>query len=622
MPTAYLYTRFSSNEQEHGDSSRRQLEAAKRYVAENDGLSLDTSYIDKGVSAYRGKNFNEGALGRFLADYESGRVPPDSLLLVEQLDRLSRDNPLNAMLRLLGMLTSGLTVVSLNDMQVYAGSGSSAITLMRSLMDFETANLESKKKSERIAAVWGAKQDEARATGKPTTARCPQWLRLSGDSSRYEPIPDRVKVVQSIFQMSAEGLGRRRIADRLNDEGVPAFGHAAGWGTSSIGKLLSNRAVLGEYQPTNLVDGSRTAVKPPVVGFYPTIIEPALFDAVHQSQQSRRISGRGRKGKSFSNLLTGLATCARCGAPLNYTDKRPARERVPGYDGPRKGHRYLRCSMAGRNPHFGCDSTGFRYDIVERAFLSSLSELDFVDIINRSRPEQRDQLDRVAAQVASAERSLSSAKSELKNLMVAARQGATGDTFNSELDAAEAQRTASEARLEDLQRLQKDLQRASERAKETASDFQSAYSAMLSERDPDVLYGIRARINARLKELVERLEIIPWRQDPDISAQMFPEGPPEEFYRHRRQTSVLFLTYCLRDESLRIRGRFQIINTHRMEVFEGTEEVPEGVEGFYDTPEDARAVLEEHGEYGAVGSFLRTGDYAGAFTKDTRLWKL
>ena len=91
-PRAYSYLRFSTTEQLKGDSLRRQTQAARAY-ADTHGLDLDEAltFRDLGVSAFKGKNVAEGALGAFLQAVDAGRVPPGSWLLVENLDRLSRD---------------------------------------------------------------------------------------------------------------------------------------------------------------------------------------------------------------------------------------------------------------------------------------------------------------------------------------------------------------------------------------------------------------------------------------------------------------------------------------------------------------------------------------------------
>ena len=115
MRKAYSYIRFSTPEQAAGDSLRRQLDASKKYCSENN-LSLDTRLIlrDEGVSAYKGRNKRE-ALGEFLRLAQRGDIPSGSVLLVENLDRISREKPRKALRTLEAIVESGIEVVTLFD---------------------------------------------------------------------------------------------------------------------------------------------------------------------------------------------------------------------------------------------------------------------------------------------------------------------------------------------------------------------------------------------------------------------------------------------------------------------------------------------------------------------------
>ena len=122
-PKAYSYIRFSTPEQANGDSFRRQTELSNRY-AEDHGLNLDTSLslCDFGVSGFTGENRSKGALALFLKAVETGRVPAGSFLLVESLDRLSRDTMSERMSLFIGLINAGLTVVTLANGQSYSKS--------------------------------------------------------------------------------------------------------------------------------------------------------------------------------------------------------------------------------------------------------------------------------------------------------------------------------------------------------------------------------------------------------------------------------------------------------------------------------------------------------------------
>src|SRR5262245_15692237 len=93
-PRVYSYARFSTPEQKVGYSKQRQIEAAEAWAKRN-GYHLDGSLrmTDEGLSGFHGLHRTKGALGKFLGAVENGRVPPDSILLVENMDRLGREGP-------------------------------------------------------------------------------------------------------------------------------------------------------------------------------------------------------------------------------------------------------------------------------------------------------------------------------------------------------------------------------------------------------------------------------------------------------------------------------------------------------------------------------------------------
>lgn len=117
---AYSYLRFSTPEQSKGDSSRRQTELAQNYAKTHD-LELDQTltFHDEGVSGFRGKNAEAGRLADFREAVRVGLVPQGSVLLVEQLDRLSRLVPRKAVRVLEDIVDLGVSVVTLNDGREY-----------------------------------------------------------------------------------------------------------------------------------------------------------------------------------------------------------------------------------------------------------------------------------------------------------------------------------------------------------------------------------------------------------------------------------------------------------------------------------------------------------------------
>ena len=246
-PLAYSYIRMSTDLQLKGDSLRRQTELSESYAAEHNlELVRDFDLHDIGVSAFKGANVERGALGRFLEAIETGEVSQGSFLLVESLDRLSRQN-INISISLFLQITqSGVNIVTLADNQLYrAGDETEFAQLIYSIVVMARANEESAIKSSRIAAAWKNKRNQI--GHRVMTKWCPAWLRVNEDRSGFEVISDRVDVVRRIFEAAANGQGSSVITRLLNKDRVHAFGKSNGWLESYVTKILKNRAVLGEF---------------------------------------------------------------------------------------------------------------------------------------------------------------------------------------------------------------------------------------------------------------------------------------------------------------------------------------------------------------------------------------
>jgi DNA invertase Pin-like site-specific DNA recombinase len=297
LPRAYSYVRFSTPEQAKGDSLRRQTELSNRY-AEVHGLTIDTSLSlhDKGLSGFTGENRSKGALSVFLKAVEAGLVPVGSFLLVESLDRFSRDTLSEQMGLFIGLINAGLTVVTLADGQRYSKTtiDSDLSKLMLSLVVMMRAYEESLTKSRRLKAAWEDKR--RRISEEKLSSCCPSWLRLAADRTRFVVIRERAELVNRVYQMSLDGYGVTLIARTLNSEGIPSWSRGHGWHVSFVHRLLRNRAVLGEFQPLRHEGSRSVSVGAPVSDYYPQIVEASTW----QKAQERRLTstpGRTPKGK-------------------------------------------------------------------------------------------------------------------------------------------------------------------------------------------------------------------------------------------------------------------------------------------------------------------------------------
>jgi DNA invertase Pin-like site-specific DNA recombinase len=224
-------------------------------------LHLDESFRDEGISAFKGKHRAAGALKRFVDRVESGEVASGAVLLVESLDRLSREEVLDALEFFLRLMRLGLTVVTIGDGErVYSRESlrGDHSQLMMSLFVMARAHEESATKSDRVGRAWAVKRERARETKQAMTARCPAWIRLVGGpkTGRFELIEDRAAVVRDVFAKTIAGVGRRTIARGLNAEAVPAWGGGNAWHGSYVQKIVSNPAA---YEPSRRWGSLRAA---------------------------------------------------------------------------------------------------------------------------------------------------------------------------------------------------------------------------------------------------------------------------------------------------------------------------------------------------------------------------
>ncbi|HFT3184196.1 recombinase family protein [Klebsiella variicola] len=359
MPKAISYIRFSTKIQSVGDSTKRQSKYINDWLKRNPDYYLDESlrFQDLGISGFSGANAKSGAFGEFLAAVESGYIEAGSVLLVESLDRVSRQDIDTAGEQLRKILRSGVEVVTLVDNEWYTKESlKDSLSMIKAMLVMERAHEESAMKSTRLRSVWAAKRERA-AKGEIMSKRCAAWLKVSEDRSRFEFIPENVKAVQRVFQLRLEGLSHVKIAKQMNDEGFSTLNQfksvTGGWSQSSVTELLSNRSVIGFKVPSKSMAVKGVSEIP---NYYPSIITDEQFYAVQQLKQ-----GSGRKPSSdlplLTNLFKGVLRCSECGFIVV----------VAGVSARRSG--IYKCSMKSEGR---CNSVGFSRLQTDRALVQGL----------------------------------------------------------------------------------------------------------------------------------------------------------------------------------------------------------------------------------------------------------
>ena len=326
----YSYERLSSKEQLAGDGRRRQGEGARKW-AESNGVEFDEQLSDLGVSAFTGDNVRTGALAVFLERVKRGEVARGSKLVLESLDRMSRQQLRAGVRLLLDLLDAGIDVVTLGEggyvFRAEATGMEQMVELMLAIVTLMRGHEESSTKSRRVGEAWATKRKRAEQSGEVLTELTPAWIQVLGeDEGRYyDLIPERAALVKWMFEQTAAGVGRRTIARILNGRNEPTWGKGRkkgeAWHASYIGKILDNRAVLGECQLyTKPKGGTRTPVGDPIPTYYPRAVTQRLWDKA-QHRRGKMVGTGGGKEQNFSNLLRNLCYCGECGGTMALENK-------------------------------------------------------------------------------------------------------------------------------------------------------------------------------------------------------------------------------------------------------------------------------------------------------------
>lgn len=311
MNTAYAYIRFSSEKQSTGDSVRRQQALIDSWGKNNPDYILSQKiYKDEGLSAFTGKHA-AGDLGRLMNDISNGSITAGDVILIESLDRLSRENISTATDRLKAILIHGVNVVTLTDQKQYTPESlNSPMDLIMSILTAQRAHEESESKSKRMREVWAKKRTEAEGNGKIITKSCPRWLTVNSDRTGFDPIPDRVQTINRIFSLRVKGESLSAISKILNEEGRLTFtGKAGKWNQSTIQQLVSNRALIGyKVQSRNSVVNH-----PDIPNYYPVVVDLQTFQAVQQLKSDQFGKKQTSDIPALVNLFKSVLRCKECG---------------------------------------------------------------------------------------------------------------------------------------------------------------------------------------------------------------------------------------------------------------------------------------------------------------------
>ncbi|WP_338884969.1 recombinase family protein [Aeromonas hydrophila] len=322
----YSYIRWSSEKQGQCTSHVRQVSQARHFALEH-GLNF-MEVLDSGVSAFRGANATQGALGTFIAAVEAGAIPSDSWLYVENLDRISRQTITNSQALFLKLLGLGLTIVTGIDGRIYTTQTVNAnpTDLMLSILLFSRAHEESKTKSDRtnrnvIALI--DRHNSGLPVNIKSAGKHPFWIDDSG--SQYEPVRlhhEYSCAAKKALELFMQGWGSYRVCNYLNENypSPPALKYknkhgnirAEGWSIQALRKMRDNPALFGQ-RVISIQNKTYT-----LNNYYPALISESDFIKLKNIKENNKITCN--KQYNTISLLSGLniLRCAKCKGPMSF----------------------------------------------------------------------------------------------------------------------------------------------------------------------------------------------------------------------------------------------------------------------------------------------------------------
>jgi DNA invertase Pin-like site-specific DNA recombinase len=479
MKKAYSYARFSSLGQGQGNSIERQLEIAVAYHARVLAtLPLDTSRADEGFSAYKGHHVEKGSLGHFLAEIKANTIAKGSALIVENLDRISRQGPKIARKIIEQVVDNGVEIhiVNINSILTLGWENDPARSI---IVDVELgrAYRESEYKSTRIGSSWRSNKQKT-AEGRILTRVLPSWLTVV--DNKIVTVDAEVELLREVFRLAALGLGSMKIAQALK------INRSLSW----INRNLTNRAVLGEFQPHRYVDGKRVPEGPIIAGYYPRIISHKEWDAAQATIAGKtlckRYTGGSRNSDRAENLFSGIL-----------------------FDVTEEPHRSICYQMKSSSAHaflisrwkIGMLNHRIRYSRFETAFLAFLNDLDWRSVASESEP----------AELVQAQKELEKAQEELSknNRLIDSRNRALAEeTDVNVIRTLSRQLTEYESRVSPL----------AERLNAAELKVESVRSRLATVSAPDKLLDlirqnspeandIRLRLRAEIRKRINRIDL-------------------------------------------------------------------------------------------------------------------
>ncbi|RPX43526.1 recombinase family protein [Pseudomonas aeruginosa] len=364
MPAAYAYIRYSRAVQQTGDSENRQYTALELFE-HTTGIAIAEVVYDRGKSAFRGDNAKTGKFKEILDRIEQGSIHKGDFLVVESIDRITRQRVLDGVELLQGILKKGINIYTTTDQKTYSYNDPSRDfenLLMISLIA-KRANEESETKSKRLLSSWNKRREKAQSGEIIIKKGNSIPYGLSVVDGQFVINEEEQKEIQTLFEyLLTYGLNTAIKKINLISKRT--------WNNGTVNKIITNKTVIGclathrvEYENGK----SRKISTGYIENYYPKLISTALFyQALDKMKERKSKNYNGRRTEQDFNIFKNQIFCLSCGDKIYY-DHRGSR-----YKG--KIYPHFKCNTKRINPS-KCNTDNIRFEYVFGLLLKSLEKL-------------------------------------------------------------------------------------------------------------------------------------------------------------------------------------------------------------------------------------------------------
>ena len=280
------------------------------------------TFADLGVSGFHGANRLRGALADFLRLAKDNRLAEHPVLVLESLDRFSRQEIDESEPDLLSLLKAGVAIHVKFTGQTFTKL--STVDLgdrIQILVALKAAHNYSQQLSERILSAKSRKLDRlAKGEVVNLSDSAPSWICWDKDDHKLM-LNDKADIVKVIFNEYQNGKSLRAIAMQLNADKVPAF-HKGHWTKGTIKYILINPASMGQYKgKDNVFPSAITKEQYTIVN---CLMLRNAGKWLKKGETAPNGTSMGRRGRNASsiNIFRGLIRCSDCGGSMSLSKGR------------------------------------------------------------------------------------------------------------------------------------------------------------------------------------------------------------------------------------------------------------------------------------------------------------